>query len=97
MRRRERAAPPVLDAYYRTGAFPEFDPSAWEGDTLYARWEAWLNSQAWADSLTADDLSAWCDHAEALAPPMVGEDWTRTVGVDVRRGGRVVTAGVPQA
>ncbi|MCV7530771.1 hypothetical protein M3E04_001365 [Micrococcus luteus] len=92
-----RAVPPVLEAYYSTGALQLFDPSGWEGDTLYARWEAWFNAQAWAETLTAEDLTAWCDHAEALAPPVVGEDWTRTVGVDVRRGGRVVAAGVSQA
>ncbi|MCV7584094.1 hypothetical protein M3C00_008855 [Micrococcus luteus] len=97
MRRRRPAAPSVLEAYYSTGEFPMFDPAAWGGDTLYARWEAWFNAQAWADALTAEDLTAWGDHAEALAPPVVGEDWTRTAGVDARRGGRVVAAGVLQA
>ena len=94
MRRRRRASAPALATYYSTGDFPTFDPSEWDGDTLYARWEAWFDAQSWADVLTADDLAAWCEHAEALAPVMVGEDWIRALGVDARQGGHVVKNGV---
>jgi len=93
MRRRRRASAPALATYYATGAFPEFDPSAWEGETLYARWEAWMHAQTWADTLTAGDLAAWMDYADTVAPPMTGDDWVRAVGVDARRGGHLVRNG----
>lgn len=90
MRRRRQASAPALATYYSTGEFPTFDPSEWDGDTLYARWEAWFDAQAWADVLTAEDLAAWSDYAASVAPVMVGEDWIRALGVDARRGGHVV-------
>ena len=90
MRRRRHSAVPALAAYYQAGTFPEFDPADWEGDTLYARWEAWHAAQTWTDALTADDLTAWADYAASVAPTMTGDDWVRAVGVDARRGGHLV-------
>ena len=90
MRRRRHSETPALATYYRTGKWPAFDPSAWPGDTLYARWEAWHAAQTWTDALTADDLTAWADYAASVAPTMTGDDWVRAVGVDARRGGHVV-------
>ena len=93
MRRRRQSETPALATYYRTGEWPAFDPSAWPGDTLYVRWEAWWDAQEFVNDLAPDDLHAWTQSAEAGAPVMVGEDWIRALGVDARRGGHLVRNG----
>ncbi|MGJ5591845.1 hypothetical protein ACSBQY_11635 [Micrococcus lylae] len=67
-----------------------FDPMEWEGDTLYARWEAWYFAQEWANDLPSELMVDWNEHAREQMPPMVPQDWIDAIGVDAMRGGHLV-------
>lgn len=90
MRRRPRATAPAVSSYLDTGEWPSFDPMAWPGNTIYARWESWYAAQTWALDLEPQLWTAWNEHARSQQPPMVPQDWIDTVGVDVSRGGHLV-------